>query len=144
MRLFDACDPAIAEKDCVGRTFQGRIIRTGKSVFDVVEWGMIRPLGLVGFGWGKRFKSLYEGDNIVIDWLRTVYVPFPGAGVSQITDARWRNQVTATIKFTSNACSDVFVKLLDTPDRTVLFGPICAENKTIGWCTISLDTDVPL
>ena len=142
IRLFDACEPAIAEKDVIGRSFRGRIIRTGTNVFDLAELTMLWPMRVMGINWNKRFFSMYKGDAFVFDWQQFYYFPIFFNGVASITDQRWRNQVTATVGMSMNQVRDPLVKLVDTPETTILLGNAYCEKAVLGWFTLTLDKAV--
>jgi hypothetical protein len=69
VRLFDSLPKATTTTHLVGRTFHGRIVRTGRSVLDLAEMVLVKPLTKLGLGWGKRYRS-------------TVSVLLPGCDVS--------------------------------------------------------------
>ena len=69
--LFDQCQPIQAE-ELIGNTWNGKIIRTNRSLLDIAEWLLVRPLGLFGFKWGKRYRTQHVGDPLLVRWLNFI------------------------------------------------------------------------
>jgi len=141
MRLFDACEPADAEKDLCGRGFRGKIIRTDR--FNVLTFGdkfIVTPLNYVlCMNWNKRFDSRYVGDDMVFSWASTFYLPLPFVGLMELHNATYRKQTTATMFYSTTNLRDIFVKLEDKPETTVLLGLVVHADRTIGYFTLTWD-----
>jgi len=109
---------------------------------DVAEWLLIRPLKLLGFNWGKRYRTADKGDPLLIRWMDKVYFPLPAWGNVGMTDIRWRGVTTATMNYDHQAWKDYF-KLLSNDDGTVvLLGVWTHKHIAGGWFTLTLDPDV--
>ncbi len=50
----------------------------------------------VGFSWGKRYRSPYIGDPLVLGWRDTIHLPIIVWGNVQLNDIAYRGKVNAT------------------------------------------------
>ena len=111
VRLYDSLPSVSAQNDLIGRAWKGRILRTNRSVLDLAEWCVIRPLTKLGFGWGKRYRTADKGDPLLFRWKSKFFVPVPIWGNVGMTDISWRGQSTATTNYDHQPWKDYF-KLL--------------------------------
>ncbi len=143
VRLYDSLPAVQAEKDLIGRTWNGRIIRTNASVLDLAEWAIIKPLNKLGLNWGKRYRNQHKGDPLLIRWADKIYIPIPIWGNVGMTDIRWRGEPTATMNYDHQPWKDYFKLLSDKPGETVLLGVWTHKHIAGGWFTLTLDESVP-
>lgn len=143
VRLYDALPAAEAEKDLIGRSWRGRVLRTNGSVLDVVEWLLVRPLKAMGVNWGKRYRSRDMGDPLLLNWNGKFYFPFPAWGNVGMTDIRWRGVPTATMNYDHQPWKDYFKVLVNEGDNVVLLGVWTHKDVAGGWFTLTLEPDVP-
>ena len=142
VRLYDSLPSVSAEDDLIGRTWQGKILRTNASVLDLAEWALIRPLSRLGLKWGKRYRTADKGDPLLVRWLDKVYFPIPIWGNVGMTDIKWRGASTATMNYDHRPWKDYF-KLLTKDDGTVvLLGVWTHKHIAGGWFTLTLDSEV--
>ena len=143
VRVFDTL-PTIPAAQMTGKTYHGKILRTNKSVLDLPEWAIIRPLSLLGFGWGKRYRTQHTGDPLLFNWLRTFYFPLPLWGNVSMLDIGWRGAPTATMNYDNLPWKDYFRVLSRSADgKLVLLGVWTSKDKAGGWFTLTLDEDIP-
>jgi hypothetical protein len=140
--LFDQCSPISAE-DLTGKTWDGRIVRTNRSLLDLADWLLVRPLGLFGFKWGKRYRSQHTGDPLLVRWLDTIYFPLPVWGNVGMVDIRWRGVPTATMNYDYQPWKDYFRVLSDEDGKLMLLGVWCHKEVAGGWFVLSLSPEVP-
>ena len=141
--LYDRCPTVGAEADLVNRTWNGRILRTNRSLLDLADWLLVRPLGLLGFRWGKRYRTQHVGDPLLVRWLDTVYFPLPVWGNVGMVDIRWRGEATATMNYDYQPWKDYFRLLSSEGGVTVLLGVWTHKDVAGGWFTLTLDANVP-
>ena len=67
VQLFDTLEPITPEM-LLEKTWDGHVLRT-TSVLDLAEYMLVRPLQMLGFGWGKRYRSRNVGDPLLVNWL---------------------------------------------------------------------------
>ncbi len=142
VRLYDTLPALTASDDLVGRVWRGRILRTRGSVLDLAEWAIVRPLGKLGFGWGKRYRSAEQGDPLLCHWREKVFFPLPLWGNVGVTDIRWRGQVTATMNYDHQPWKDYFKRLSADGEPTVLLGVWTHKHIAGGWFTLTLDDEL--
>lgn len=143
VRLYDSLPAVNAQDDLIGRTWQGKILRTNKSVLDLAEWCIIRPLSHLGIKWGKRYRTSDKGDPLLMRWKDKVYAPIPIWGNVGMTDIRWRGVPTATMNYDHQPWKDYFRLLSDEAGNKVLLGVWTHKHIAGGWFTLSLETDLP-
>ena len=143
VRLYDSLPTVSAADDLIGRTWRGRILRTNRSVLDLAEWALVRPLTRLGFGWGKRYRTPEQGDPLLVNWKRRLYAPIPVWGNVGVTDIRWRGEPTATMNYDHQPWKDYFRRLSDDGDRVVLLGVWTHKHIAGGWFTLTLDPETP-
>ena len=141
--LYDSLPAVSAEGDLIGRTWNGRVLRTNWSVLDIPEWLLIRPLGLLGFSWGKRYLTQHTGDPLLIRWMDTLYFPLPVWGNVGMVDIRWRGVSTATMNYDYQPWKDYFRLLLNENEKVVLLGVWTNKAVAGGWFILTLDQTVP-
>ena len=140
VRLYDSLPTVSAREDLIGRAFRGRILRTNRSVLDVAEWVLVRPLMKLGLRWGKRYRTSHEGDPLLVSWADRVYVPIPVWGNVGMTDIVWRGRSTATMNYDRQPWKDYFRLLSDEDGRVVLLGVWTHKQIAGGWFTLTLDS----
>ncbi len=143
VRLYDSLPPVSATDDLVGRSWNGRILRTNASVLDLAEWFIIRPLELLGVKWGKRYRNIHKGDPLLFRFRDSVYAPVPIWGNVGMTDIRWRGVPTATMNYDHQPWKDYFKLLSDADGERVLLGVWTHKHIAGGWFTLTLAPDVP-
>ena len=144
VRLYDSLPSVSAQNDLIGRAWKGRILRTNRSVLDLAEWCVIRPLTKLGFGWGKRYRTADKGDPLLFRWKSKFFVPVPIWGNVGMTDISWRGQSTATMNYDHQPWKDYFKLLSNENGKMVLLGLWTHKHITGGWFTLTLDTDMPI
>lgn len=140
--LFDQCPPITAE-NLIGKTWDGKIVRTNRSLLDLAEWLLVRPLRLLGFKWGKRYRTQHTGDPLLVRWMDTIYFPLPIWGNVGMVDIRWRGTPTATMNYDHQPWKDYFRILSEENGKVVLLGVWCHKEVAGGWFTLTLSRDVP-
>ncbi|HEX5361165.1 MAG TPA: DUF4334 domain-containing protein [Fluviicoccus sp.] len=143
VRLYDALPAVSARDDLIGRTWKGRIVRTGGSVLDLAEWAIVRPLSKLGLAWGKRYRSADQGDPLLFNWKGRVFTPVPLWGNVGMTDIRWRGETTATMNYDHQPWKDYFKLLGDDNGKVVLLGVWTHKHIAGGWFTLTLDAETP-
>ncbi|RME93373.1 MAG: DUF4334 domain-containing protein [Candidatus Hydrogenedentota bacterium] len=138
VKLYDSLPTASAEEDLIGRTWRGRILRTGGSVLDFAQNFLVRPLSELGLSWGKRYKSQHIGDPLIVSWQDKIFVPIPAWGNVGMTDIRWRGEVTATMNYDFQPWKDYFRILHQSDEKTVLLGVWTHRDIAGGWFTLTL------
>jgi len=149
VRLFDACEPANAQRDMIGHTWNGKIVRTNGSVLDLAEWCIVRPLSAMGVNWGKRYLTQHTGDPLLFNVGQSVYFPVPLWGNVCMTGIEWRGRSLATMNYDHQPWKDYFVVLSkptpEAPDApTVVLGVWTSKDKAGGWFTLTRADDVPV
>jgi len=145
VRLYDSLPAAKTEEILVGRTWNGKILRTKKSVLDLAEWLIIRPISFLGISWGKRYCTQHTGDPLLFNWAKVAYVPIPLWGNVCVTDIKWRGVPTGTMNYDAQNWKDYFRILEHDPatQRLVLLGVWTARSKAGGWFTLTWDPSTP-
>lgn len=143
VRLYDSLPAVRAEDDLIGRSWRGKILRTNRSVLDLAEWAVVRPLTRLGFGWGKRYRSADKGDPLLFNWKGRIFAPVPLWGNVGMTDIRWRGVTTATMNYDHQPWKDYFKLLSDGNGKVVLLGVWTHKHIAGGWFTLTLDADTP-
>jgi len=145
VRLYDSLPPVKSEEILVGRTFDGKILRTNASVLDIAEWFAIRPLSYFGISWGKRYRTKHVGDPLLFNWAKKIYIPNPSCGSVGVCDITWRGVNTGTMSYDNQVWNDYFRILEHDPstDRLVLLGAWVARAKVGGWFTLTWDPSTP-
>jgi hypothetical protein len=141
VKVYDSCKP-IAAEELIGNTWNGRIIRTNRSLLDLAEWCLVRPLGLFGFRWGKRYCTQHTGDPLLLRWIDRLYFPLPVWGNVGMVDIRWRGVVTATMNYDYQPWKDYFRVLQEDNEKTILIGVWTHRSVAGGWFTLTLDKSV--
>lgn len=141
VRLYDSLPTVSARQDVIGRSWRGRIIRTDRSVLDLAEWALVRPLGRLGLGWGKRYLSADRGDPLFLRWADRLYFPVPAWGNVGVTDVRWRGETTATMNYDHQPWKDYFRRLSADGEPTVLLGVWTHKHLAGGWFLLTQDGD---
>lgn len=142
VRLYDSL-PVIRAEQLTNRTWNGRILRTNRSVLDLAEWFVIRPLRLIGIRWGKRYRSAHKGDPLLFRWFDRFYFPIPVWGNVGMTDIRWRGEATATMNYDHQPWKDYFRVLEDKDGKVILLGVWTHKRIAGGWFTLTLDETTP-
>lgn len=142
VRLYDSLPAVNARNDLIGRSWQGRILRTNASVLDLAEWFVIRPLNKLGIQWGKRYRTGDKGDPLLMRWRERVYFPIPLWGNVGMTDIKWRGVSTATMNYDHQPWKDYFRLLSDENGKVVLLGVWTHKHIAGGWFTLTLDPEV--
>mmetsp|Transcript_12609 Transcript_12609/g.22464 ORF Transcript_12609/g.22464 Transcript_12609/m.22464 type:complete len:282 (-) Transcript_12609:115-960(-) len=143
VQLFDTLEPA-TEDDMVGFTWRGRVIRTG-SVLDLADWCLVRPLQLLGFRWGKRYRTRFVGDPLLVSWMGKFVFPLPAWGNVEIQEIKYRDKVQATMRYNHQPWNDYF-RVLDDGSQSgerVMLGVWCAREKNGGWFMLREDASTP-
>jgi hypothetical protein len=140
--LFDKC-PAVSADVLIGNTWNGRIVRTNRSLLDIADWLLVRPLNLLGFQWGKRYRTQHTGDPLLVRWLNSIYFPLPIWGNVGMVNITWRGISTATMNYDYQPWKDYFRLLSDENGKLVLLGVWCHRDVAGGWFTLTLAKDVP-
>lgn len=86
VQLFDSLKEANTDL-LIEKTWKGHVVRSG-SVLDLAEWALVRPLTMLGFGWGKRYRSRHVGDPLLLNFMEKVYVPLPAWGNVSMLNVR--------------------------------------------------------
>lgn len=139
--LYDSLPEVNAFNDMIGHTWKGKILRTNSSVLDVAEWLLVRPLGLLGLKWGKRFRRQDVGDPLIVRWFNRFYFPLPIWGNVCMIDVRWRDVPTATMIYDRQPWKDYFRLLTKENGKVVLLGVWTHKHIAGGWFTLTLDAD---
>lgn len=143
VRLYDALPAACAQSDLVGRSWQGKILRTNASVLDLAEWLVIRPLSRIGIRWGKRYRTSDKGDPLLFSWRDKLHFPIPAWGNVGMTDIKWRGVSTATMNYDHQPWKDYFKILANEDGKVILLGVWTHRHIAGGWFTLTLDTNLP-
>ena len=146
VRLYDTLPAAKAQEHLIGRAFDGKILRTNRSVLDLAEWFIVRPLSWFGINWGKRYLNQHVGDPLVFNFLKRIYTPIPIWGNVGMDNIEWRNTSVACMKYDAQNWTDFF-KILEHDEKTnrmVLLGVWTARRKAGGWFTLTYDASVPV
>jgi hypothetical protein len=141
VRLYDSLPAVTAFDDLIGHTWKGKILRTNASVLDIAEWLLARPLKLLGFNWGKRFRYADIGDPLVLRWLDRIYFPLPVWGNVCMIDVKWRGVTTATMIYDRQPWKDYFRLLFRENGKLVLLGVWTHKHIAGGWFTLTLDPE---
>lgn len=146
MRLYDSLQPAVASEIFVGRTWEGKVVRTNRTLLDLAEWCVIRPISYLGFGWGKRFRDQHTGDAMLLHWMKRIYIPLPFGGNASVNDAKWRGVVTGSISYDSLNWTDYFKVLENDPasKKVSLLGVYTTKSAYGGFLKITWDPDTPV
>lgn len=140
--LFDSL-PAPEPDELIGHTFTGRIVRSG-CFLDVVDMVLVRPLMKLGLQWGKRYRSKYIGDPLLVSWGKRVFVPLPIWGNVGMTSILWRGSHVATMNYDHQPWKDYFKLLSDPEDQLrVYLGVWTARELSGGWFILTIDPDTP-
>lgn len=143
VRLYDALPAVSARDDLIGHTWKGRIVRTNRSVLDLAEWAIVRPLTKLGLAWGKRYRTADKGDPLLFSWKDRFFSPVPLWGNVGMTDIRWRGETTATMNYDHQPWKDYFKLLSDDNGQLVLLGVWTHKHIAGGWFTLTLDAGTP-
>lgn len=142
MQLFDSLP--VADADMMrGKAYKGRILRSGCSL-DYVDLCLIQPLRMVGVNWGKRYRSAYVGDPLVMTFLNRVHVPQAIWGNVGMHDVSYRGRSHATMMYDHQPWLDMFVVLDDgaISGTIKLLGLWCHRQKCGGWFTLTHQPDI--
>lgn len=139
VRVFDNLPTVSAEKDLIGRVWEGQILRTNRSALDFAHYAINWPLKLLGFKWGKRYCTANRGDPLFLRWLNLFYIPLPIWGNVGMMDIRWRGEPTATMNYDHQPWRDYFRLLSDEGGKVVLLGVWTHKHIAGGWFTLTLD-----
>jgi hypothetical protein len=142
VRLFDSLPTVSAEKDLIGRVWEGQILRTNRSALDFAHYAINLPLKLLGFQWGKRYCTADRGDPLFLRWRNRFYIPLPFWGNVAMMDIRWRGKATATMNYDHQPWRDYFRLLSDENGNVVLLGVWTHKHIAGGWFTLSLDQHI--
>jgi hypothetical protein len=143
VRLYDSLPAVNAQNDLIGRTWKGKVLRTNRSVLDLAEWGLVRPLTKLGFAWGKRYRTADKGDPLLLSWGGKFFTPLPFWGNVGVTDIRWRGEATATMNYDHQPWKDYFKLLSNEDGKIVLLGVWTHKHIAGGWFTLTLDEETP-
>jgi len=140
MQLFDALPPAVSS-DMICN-WRGRVIHTG-SLLDVVNH-TLGQLERIGWSWGKRYRSTYVGDPLVLNIWNRIVVPLPVWGNVSLPMIEYRNKVNATMVYDNQPWQDYFRVLDDGSEsgKKMLLGIWSCHEKIGGW--FSLEQNDPL
>ena len=139
--LYDSLPVVNAFDDVIGNTWKGKILRTNASILDAAEWLLARPLNLLGFQWGKRFRTADTGDPLVLRWFNRFYFPLPVWGNVCMIDVTWRGGTTATMIYDRQPWKDYFRLLSREDGKVVLLGVWTHKHIAGGWFTLTLDPE---
>lgn len=142
VRLFDTLPTVSAEKDLIGRVWQGKVLRTKRSALDFAHYAIVKPLKLLGFQWGKRYCTANKGDPLFLRWRNRFYVPVPLWGNVSMIDIKWRGKMTATMNYDHQPWRDYFRLLSNQDGKMVLLGVWTHKHIAGGWFTLTLDTKI--
>ena len=143
VRLYDSLPSVDAESDLVGRSWQGKVLRTNASVLDIAEWLLIRPLSLLGLNWGKRYRNANVGDPLLVRWKDEAFFPVPAWGNVGMTNIEWRDDSTATMNYDHQPWKDYFKMLSNDDGKMVLLGVWTHKHIAGGWFTLTFDAELP-
>lgn len=143
VQLYDTLPVVDAQRDLIGRSWRGKIVRVNSSVLDLADWFIVKPLSLLGIGWGKRYITAHLGDPLLFRFLNTLYFPIPLWGNVGMTNIEWRGKPTATMNYDHQPWKDYFRLLSSEPGKVVLLGVWTHKHIAGGWFTLTLDPDVP-
>jgi len=134
MQLFDTLPPAVnSDMLC---NWRGRVVHTG-SLLDVVNH-TLGQLERIGWRWGKRYRSNYIGDPLVLNIWNVLIVPVPVWGNVSLPMIEYRNKVNATMVYDNQPWQDYF-RVLDDGRETgkkMLLGIWSSHEKVGGWFTL--------
>jgi len=134
MQLFDALPPAVnTDMLC---NWRGRVVHTG-SLLDIVNHTIGR-LDMIGWGWGKRYRSTYVGDPLILNIWNLIFVPLPVWGNVSLPMIEYRGKVNATMVYDNQPWQDYF-RVLDDGRETgkkMLLGIWSSHEKIGGWFTL--------
>lgn len=137
IQLFDSLKPA-DPVDLCGNAFRGRILRCGRFL-DIVDLCLIQPGRLLGFKWGKRYRTQYVGDPLVYTFLNRFHFPQPMWGNVGMHTVNYRGRAHATMAYDHNPWLDMFAVLDDgsSSGRKKFLGIWCHRQKSGGWFTLT-------
>jgi hypothetical protein len=127
----------------VGRHFDGKILRTGRSYLEVVEWLLFRPLSLFGIGWGKRYVDEHTGDPMIFNIMKRIYLPLPSCGNVGVRDIKWRGVTTGCMAYDVVNWKDYLRVLKQDDDTLVLLGVWSNWNRMGGFFILTFDPNTP-
>jgi hypothetical protein len=133
VNVFDSLPQTSVDEHLLGRTFDGRVLRTNQSVLDLAQWLLVLPLTLLGFAWGKRYRTRHIGDPLLVNWLGAVYFPLPAWGNVGVYDVVWRGRSCATMVYDHQPWQDYFALL---PDGSLL-GVWTSRDRVGGWFVLT-------
>jgi len=134
MQLFDALPPAInTDMLC---NWRGRVVHTG-SLLDIVN-NTIARLEWIGWRWGKRYRSPYIGDPLVLYIWNLIVIPLPVWGNVSLPMIAYREKVNATMVYDNQPWQDYFRVMDDGKEsgKKMLLGIWSCHEKIGGWFTL--------
>ena len=144
IRLFDslpACDYTIL----IGRSWEGKVIRTNKNLLDIAELLVLGPLKRVlKITWGRRFLGKHRADPLVLNLWNRIYIPLPFWGNLSAETISWREVSTGASRYNHLPWIDYFKVLKEEGNDITLLGVWTSREKTGGFFTLTLDKSAPL
>ena len=140
VQLFDTL-PRVSEDLIVGKAFKGLILRSG-SLLDMVQLLLVKPINMLGFDWGKRFRTKFIGDPLFCNWRHRFYWPVPMWGNVSINDMDYRGGVQSSMRYDQQPWNDYFRVLSDEKGNLVFLGIWCSRDHNGGWFTLTHDQGV--
>jgi hypothetical protein len=134
MQLFDSCPAASAEEMLCN--WRGKVLHTG-SMLDLVD-NTIGHLDKLGLQWGKRYRSIYTGDPLMLNFLNRLVFPVPVWGNVSLPSILYRGKVNATMVYDHQPWQDYFRVLHDGRDggKKMMLGIWSSHEKIGGWFTL--------
>lgn len=142
MQLFDTLKPA-SQTDMIGKTWRGKIVNC-YCFLDLADIFIVRPLGLLGFKWGKRYVTKFTGDPLLFSWLDRVFFPIPLWGNVGIHEIVFRGKSNATMVYDYQPWQDYFRVLDDGSEsgKIVMLGLWTTRETNGGFFTLTYMPDV--
>merc|ERR1711916_400928 len=137
MELWDALPGAKEEE--MKRNWIGEVVRSG-SWLDLADVVVVKPLQRwCGLQWGKRYRSTFVGDPLVVHFWDAFHVPAPLWGNVGVPELQCRGKVCATMVYNNQPWHDYFRVIDDGSEsgRVVLLGLWCAHERVGGWFTLT-------
>jgi hypothetical protein len=143
VQLFDSLPPAPCEL-VIGKTYKGMVLRS-LSTLDLASWFVVKPFQMLGFNWGKRYRSKFVGDPLLVNWMDCVFFPLPAWGNVTVYSMDYRGKEQATMNYDHQPWRDFFRVLDDGRDsgKLVLLGVWCARDTNGGWFTLQHEPEIP-
>lgn len=139
MSLFDTL-PIASTMEMFGY-WNGTIVRS-HSLLDLADMTLCQ-LKYLGFAWGKRYRSPYIGDPLMVSWMNMFHIPIIIWGNVQLNDIEYRGKVNATMVYDHQPWQDYF-RILDdgsVSGKVTILGIWASRQKIGGWFTLTSDVE---